>query len=194
MPNLAPARNRFKTTAIVLAVIAVAALAYLIAPIGPTKAERYQELDTARAELKARQAQLAPLRGLPNKVDASHKDIGNFYSERFASRFSAISTEIGKVAKKNNVTLSGVRYEAFDTEIPSLQQVVMQADLSGDYGSVAKFINALERNEIFFLINDITLADERAGKVKLQLTVETYRHPDGVKGSASKATEKESAD
>jgi type IV pilus assembly protein PilO len=193
MPNLAPARNRFKSVAIALGVICVLALVYLVTPFGPAKTEHYQELETARAELKARQVQLAPLRGLPTKVQVSQKDIQNFYRDRFAARFSVVSTEIGKVAAKNNVQLSGVRYEAFDTDVNPIQQVVMQADLSGNYGDVAKFINALERNEIFFLIDDITLADEKAGKVKLLLTLETYMHPDGVKATAKK-TDKESAD
>jgi hypothetical protein len=50
----------------------------------------------------------------------------------------------------------------------------MDADLSGNYVSLAKFINALERDEMFFLINDIALAGEQKGPIKLQMKLETY--------------------
>lgn len=191
MPNLAPARNRFRTIAIALGVIAAAALLYLVTPLGSVKDARYKELNDAQRELMARRDQLAPLRGLPEKVKVSQGDIEKFRTERFAARFSVISSEIGKIAAKNNVTLSGVRYEAYEAALSPFQEVVIQADLSGNYGNVAKFINAVERNKLFFVIEQIGLADEREGKVRLSLSLTTYMHPDGVKGTPSKKTETE---
>ena len=50
----------------------------------------------------------------------------------------------------------------------------MEADLSGNYTSLAKFINALERDEMFFIINSVTLGGEPQGPVKLNVKLETY--------------------
>lgn len=185
MPNLAPARNRFRTTVVVLAVISALALAYLFAPVGSAKAEKYAELNQLRDELKARNQEIGSLRGLPTKVNVSAKDIDKFYRTRLPARFSVVSSELGRVAAKNNVQLSQVSYEAFD-EQHNLTNIVMKADLSGNYGDVVKFINSVERNELFFLIDEIGLADERSGKVKLNLILETYIHPNGVQGAPKK--------
>jgi type IV pilus assembly protein PilO len=50
----------------------------------------------------------------------------------------------------------------------------MEAELEGNYVSLAKFINALERDEMFFLISSIQLAGEQNGPIKLQMRLETY--------------------
>jgi type IV pilus assembly protein PilO len=50
----------------------------------------------------------------------------------------------------------------------------MEAELEGNYVSLAKFINALERDDMFFLISSITLASEPKGPIKLQMKLETY--------------------
>ncbi len=50
----------------------------------------------------------------------------------------------------------------------------LEADLAGNYVSLAKFINALERDDMFFIISSITLAGEQKGPIKLQMKLETY--------------------
>ena len=55
-----------------------------------------------------------------------------------------------------------------------LQRVEMEADLAGNYTSLAKFINALERDEMFFIINSVTLGGQPQGPVKLNVKLETY--------------------
>jgi hypothetical protein len=50
----------------------------------------------------------------------------------------------------------------------------VEADLSGSYVSLAKFINALERDDMLFIISNVTLAGEQKGPIKLQVKVETY--------------------
>ena len=50
----------------------------------------------------------------------------------------------------------------------------MDADVSGDYLQVARFINALERNKLFFIVDGVQLGSEQSGGVKLQIKVETY--------------------
>jgi type IV pilus assembly protein PilO len=50
----------------------------------------------------------------------------------------------------------------------------MDAQLSGNYASLAKFINALERDDMFFIISSISLGGEQKGPIKLQMKLETY--------------------
>ena len=50
----------------------------------------------------------------------------------------------------------------------------VEADLIGNYASLARFINALERDQMFFIINSVTLGGETQGPVKLNVKLETY--------------------
>jgi len=50
----------------------------------------------------------------------------------------------------------------------------MDAIISGDYRPVVQFINALERDKQFFVINGINLTGQQTGQVNLRLRMTTY--------------------
>ena len=65
-------------------------------------------------------------------------------------------------------------YKTDEAEIEGLEKKEVDADVSGDYLQVARFINALERNKLFFIVDGVQLGSEQSGGVKLQIKVETY--------------------
>ena len=50
----------------------------------------------------------------------------------------------------------------------------MDASVSGDYTSVMRFINSVERDKMFFVIDGLTLTGQQGGLVNLRLKVTTY--------------------
>ncbi len=70
--------------------------------------------------------------------------------------------------------VAGVKYAVKDAPIDGLQRVEIEANFSGDYLQLVRFINALERNKLFFLVNGVQLGSEQNGVVALQIKVETY--------------------
>jgi hypothetical protein len=50
----------------------------------------------------------------------------------------------------------------------------MDASVSGDYRPVVQFINATERDKVFFVINGINLTGQQTGQVNLRLRLTTY--------------------
>ena len=54
-----------------------------------------------------------------------------------------------------------------------MRKLNIELSLSGSYLQEAKFINALERDKLFFVIDGVTLGEQQ-GNVRLQLKVETY--------------------
>jgi hypothetical protein len=50
----------------------------------------------------------------------------------------------------------------------------MEAEFAGNYVALAKFINSLERDQVFFIINSVTLGGQQQGPVKLGVKLETY--------------------
>ncbi len=172
MPDLKQTRNRLYIVLAVLLLLDVAAVVLLMTPIAGRESLRQQELREAWLNLKARES--APWRGLDKKIPQAKREIDAFYRDRFPSSYSAISTDLDKIAAESGVKVSSERYAQKDAEIPSVQRVEIDADVSGDYVPLAKFINSLERSQLFFLIDGLDLGGEQSGSVRLHIRLETY--------------------
>ena len=111
---------------------------------------------------------------MDQKLKQASEDITVFYDHRFPAQYSAVSEELGKVAADTGVHLAGVKYDEKDAA-PSrdLRKLNIEIALSGDYLQEVKFINALERDKMFFLIDGLALGEQQ-GNVRLQLKLETY--------------------
>jgi len=174
MADLRRARKRLTAAAIALAVLDVAAIGVLLSPLGRSRSTREIEYAEARRELQIKMRDAVPLRGMDKKLDLARQQIADFYRERFPAQYSAVSSELGKVASQTGVRVSQISYDPKPAEVASLQQVVINANLDGDYLQVVKFINALERDKMFFMVDSLTLAQEQGGIVRLQMKLETY--------------------
>ena len=61
----------------------------------------------------------------------------------------------------------------------ALVDQAIDASLTGDYLQLVKFINSLERDQLFFIVNSVQLGGEQAGTVRLQLQLQTYLKTEG---------------
>ena len=174
MPDFRQTRRKMKTALAILLGVDVVAVAVLFSPLVGSTASRRQELNQLWSELQYKTRQVEPLTNLPKKVEIAGGQITEFYKKRFPSQASQIATQFGKLAAANGVTIDQVRYKFEGIEIVYLHAVEMDADLSGNYVSLAKFINALERDDMFFIIDGIALAGEQKGPIKLQMKLGTY--------------------
>ncbi len=183
MTDLTGIRQRIIIILIVLGVVDVAAATYLLLPSRNDLTAQRQALNAAEMETQRLTRVVAPLRGVDGKLKQADTDIQKFYKNRLASRYSDVVEEVGKLASRENVSISGVQYKTESTDIPELLSLKMQADFHGPYSSLAKFINALERDKIFFIIDTVSLAGgssqsgpgQRSGnEVRLNIKFETY--------------------
>jgi type IV pilus assembly protein PilO len=174
MPDLKQTRRKIKNAlAIMLGVDLVAGIVLLSPLVGSTDARR-QELNQLWSELQLKTRQVEPLKNLPERVKLASRQIGDFYEKRFPEHESQVLTEFGKLASAEGITIAQVRYKAGESGTGNLQPVEMEADLGGNYISLARFINALERDQLFFIINSVSLGGEQQGPVKLNMKLETY--------------------
>ena len=172
MPDLKRTRNRLKIAIAALVLVDAAAVAMLVTPLAGMREARQQELRQEWLQLKARE--YAPWRGLDKKLPRAKQQIEDFYQERFPAEESTISANLGTVASQAGVRISGVKYMVKDAPIEGLERVEISATLSGDYLQLVRFVNALERNKLFFLVNGVELGSAQNGIVGLQLRIETY--------------------
>jgi len=174
MPDLRQTRKNIKITLAALVAVDVVAVIVLFSPLVGSTESRRLELNQLWSELQTKTRQVEPLTNLDQKVVTANRQITDFYKKRFPAQQSQILTQFGKLAAANGVIIEEAKYKENDTEIGRLVPVEVEADLSGNYISLAKFINALERDDMLFIINSITLAGEQNGPIKLQMKVETY--------------------
>ena len=130
-----------------------------------------------RVARTAADAAAVPLRGVDAKVAKSTADADRFYKDRLPVVQSQVLAELGELAKKNNVRLARVTYSpavVLAGTANELTEEKMDASLSGDYRPLVQFINALERDKTFFVLDGVTLTGQQTGLVNLRLGLTTY--------------------
>ncbi|HLV87925.1 MAG TPA: hypothetical protein VKV39_13155 [Candidatus Sulfotelmatobacter sp.] len=174
MPDLRQTRFKIKTALLVMAGIDLLALIVYISPLVGSTESRRMEINQLQAELTTKTKQVAPLRDLPEKVKLANREIADFYKKRIPDQQSRIPAEFQKLAADNSVSVETVKYKYAEHTLGKLQPVEIEADLSGNYTSLARFINAVERDDMLFIINSITLGGEQQGPVKLSVKLDAY--------------------
>ncbi len=174
MPDLRRTRRNLKMALAIMAGIDVLAAVVYFSPLVGSAESRRQELNLLQAELTTKTRQVAPLKDLPQKVDLASHQINDFYKKRFPSQESQILTQLGKIAAANGVSIDQGKNKVNDSDVEGLRSVEIEEDFAGSYNSLAHFINALERDEMFFIIKSVSLAGSQQGPVKLSVKLETY--------------------
>jgi Tfp pilus assembly protein PilO len=174
MADLRITRRKVRTVLIAMLCVDVAAIALLFSPLIGSADSRRIDLDQLWRQLQQKTRQVEPLHGMDKKVALATEQIDQFYKDRLPSQDSAIFGEIGKVAQENGVKVMNAKSKVEDPEPVGLRPVSVEADLSGNYLQLVRFINGLERDRMFFIIDSVTLGGEQNGPVRLQMKLQTY--------------------
>jgi len=172
MPDLKKTRMTLWIVVAALLLVDAVAVVALVTPLAGAASSRLEQLAQLRTDLQ--QHRQAPWRGLDQKVPEARQQIKDFYQERFPGGYSMISGDLDRIAGECGVKILSEKYEQKDVAVQGLQRVEIEADVAGDYLQLVKFINSMERSKLFFVINDLGLAGEQSGTVKLQMKLETY--------------------
>jgi type IV pilus assembly protein PilO len=127
-------------------------------------------------ELKSKEIQTAPLRGLDKRVEAARLAREDFFDKRIPPNYSTISERVGELSVKTGVRMSRLQY----TQNPpgaDLTEISLDAGISGSYPQIMHFINSLERDQTFFVIRTMALTGQQGGLVNLRLRVSTWLRP-----------------
>jgi len=174
MPDLRQTRKQIKKALIVLGCVDVLALVAYFSPLVGSAESRHMQMNQQQAELTLKREQVKPLANLGDKIKTANSQIADFYKRRFPSQESQVVAELGKLATADGVSIESVKYKVKEIGPGRLEPIEMEAALSGNYEALAKFINAVERDEMFFIINNVSLGGEQQGPVKLSVKLEAY--------------------
>lgn len=174
MANLRRARQRIYVVLGVFLAIDIAAALVLFTPLVGSGAARHKEFDALRHQVQQKMQTVVPPEQIQNRVDEARTQIGAFYQERLTTGAAAVSNELGKLASSNGVRLNAAKYKELDSDLPGLSHVSIDADIAGDYLAAVKFVNAVERDKMLFIVDKVSLGEQQGGLVRLAVTLETY--------------------
>ena len=174
MPSLKRTRSRLMGAMAALGVLDIVLVAFLFSPWALRPAVREQALEEVQREFQVKQREVQPLLGMDKKLITAQSELDAFYKDRLPPRNSAIVAELGRLAAQNGVQLAGAKYDQKPAALAGLTQVKISAGLEGEYLNTVKFINALERDKMFFMLDKVDLNSQQGGSVRLGLELETY--------------------
>jgi hypothetical protein len=185
--KLATLLNLHIAGVVALGLVNLYLLAHMAFAWRAANSENAQALADQTVVMKTAEIARQPLEGLDEKLAQATKDADKFYQQRLPFANSEVVGELGALAKKQGVKLTRVQYAyspVLEGTTGELTEARMDAGLSGDYRPLVQFMNALERDKMFFLITGVTLTGQQSGTVGLRLRLTTYlRSPVGTENT-----------
>jgi hypothetical protein len=157
----------------VLLVLAIGLAVRLGLDWAATNSRSTDALAGKNVELNVMDKRTAPLRGLDKRVAASREEIQDFYSKRIPPNYSSFAMRIGELEVKSGARLSRVQYTQGPQGV-DLTEVSLDAGISGSYPDIMRFVNGLERDQMFFVVRGMQLTGQQGGMVNLRLRVSTW--------------------
>jgi type IV pilus assembly protein PilO len=170
-----------------LAVLVLYLLVHLVVLWQGLKARDAAALDDQRAALRSAELAAKPLRGLDEKLVESTQQADKFTSQRLPYATSEVVAELGALTHREGVHLTRAQYSYAPVLSGkyALTEMHMDVGVSGDYRPIVQFVNAVERDKTFFVINGINLTGQQTGQVNLRIRLTTYlRSPVGSEMTA----------
>ena len=174
MMNLRDKRMKLRLATAVIGFLCIVASGLLILLHASSTSDE-QQFQTLHSQVQNSRGTVVPPQVVGDRVNEARNQIVNFYQDRFPVAESSIFEELGKLANENHVYLTQATYRADESEMPGIEQVQIGANLFGNYAQAMKFINAVERNKMFFIVDGVNLGGaENNGMVRLNISLETY--------------------
>jgi hypothetical protein len=198
-------RNLYYAGVAVLVVVNLYLLTQMVFAWNAARTQNAEAIDRQTVAMKTAEIAKKPLEGLDDKLTAATVDANKFYDKRLPYADSEVAAELGALAKKQGVKLTRAQYAytpVMEGREGALTELRVDASLNGDYRPLVLFMNSLERDKTFFVINAVSLTGQQGGMVGLRLRLTTYLRPPTEKEAStngapssvdSAAAEKEAA-
>jgi Tfp pilus assembly protein PilO len=92
---------------------------------------------------------------------------------------SAIASEFDEIAKKSNLKIDALTSHPKEIANRGMTEFTIEATVTGDYGSVVRFVNGLQRSQRFYVLDGLALATDAQnqaaqGPIRVALHLRTY--------------------
>jgi Tfp pilus assembly protein PilO len=143
---------------------------------------------TPDSEFEKQNVQLMVLKGdiksaqyIKDNMPATRKDCEKFEHDLppQSSGYSSLSADLDETAKKAGLQIATLATKPKELPNRGMIEVTIEATVNGDYSGVAKFVNALQRSQKFYVIDGLALsadmqAQRATGPIRVGLHLRTY--------------------
>ena len=142
-------------------------------------------IERHRSETDLRGQELERLEDLNDQLETSRTERLRFMAGRFIPRqvgFAAMLPDLEELAQMAGIDRNRVQYTVDQSAQFGVYSVRINIPVRGDYGSVNRFIRALEDSDTFFILDSIGLARSESGapgELNLSLNLTTFFAYDG---------------
>jgi type IV pilus assembly protein PilO len=173
----------------VLVVANIAAALIVFKPWGGSAEDLARQQAAMRRQLASMQARLIQTRSLVTKAQGARKEGDSFLAEYTTDRrttFSTIFAELERVAHEAGIQPRPASYELDQVEgSDSLYQMTISAAYEGNYASLTKFVNLLDKSPRFLIIESLVAAPQQTNagdvlSVSIKLDTFVREQPGGV--------------
>jgi len=137
----------------------------LLKPWGGSAEDLERERGRLQQQLASMQSQLTRSKALVGKAERARSEGDDFLSEYTTDRrttFSSIFAELERVAKEAGIQPRPASYELDQVEgSDSLYQMSISAAYEGNYASLTKFVNLLDKSPRFLIIESLMAAPQQ---------------------------------
>jgi Tfp pilus assembly protein PilO len=119
----------------------------------------------------------ARLERFRTELPADEKQWDEFFTSHFhpsAAGYSAISEDLGGLSRSAGLRSDAISFHQHAADARGLMQVDITTSVEGDYGSLVQFLDKLEHSDNFYVLDNLTLASDTQGKLRLNVQLRTY--------------------
>jgi Tfp pilus assembly protein PilO len=139
-----------------------------------------QELVAQSTQISLLRADVARARSIQRDMPKTKADCERFENSLPSARggYSAITTELGELGRTSGLQISSLDFHSTPIATRGLTEVAVDAKVAGDYKSVVKFLNGVQRSVNYYIIESLSLAPSGtsgpSGAVSVDLHLKSY--------------------
>jgi type IV pilus assembly protein PilO len=140
-----------------------------------------QELAAQTRQLELLKADIKRAQDIRQKIPAIQKDCEQFEQSFIpgSTGYSAVTAELGSIANKAGIQIEGRNFHQREIAGRGLNEVTLEVTISGEYASVVRFLNGLQRSQNVYAVDSLALASGDqgqgvAGALRVSLHMKTY--------------------
>jgi hypothetical protein len=132
-----------------------------------------QSLAEENTRLKLLRADIERSETIERNIPKSIQDCDKFEKllPPVTSASSLVSEELGEIAKKSGLQIQGITFHDKEMAGRNITEREMEASVSGEYQSVVRFLNGLERSQNMYVVDSLELGSETQSPNTIRVTL-----------------------
>ena len=140
-----------------------------------------REFDEQSAKLILLNRDIKLAENIRDKMPATRKDCDKFEQSLppGSTGYSSVISEFDEIAKKSGLQIVTLASKQKELANRGMTEVNIDATVNGDYGSVVRFVNGLQRSQSFYIVDGLALGTDSqnqtgTGPIRVGLHVRTF--------------------